>query len=1153
MSSRIALGLLLVVSLCLSGTVQAVEPSTSELQERFATPPDDARPWVYWFWKNGNINRAGITADLEAMQRVGIGGVIFMEVALNTPPGPVRFFSPEWRALFAHAVAEADRLGLKITFNSGPGWTGSGGPWVTPEQSMQKFVAAPVQVTGPKKFDAVLPQPETVCGFYRDIAVLAYPAPEETAMIPNLSEKALYRRNPYLSQPGVPATLPVKGDYPAVSEKQRIARPSIVDLSSKLDATGRLMWEVPEGKWSIVRYGHTCTGQTNRPAPLVGLECDKLDQAALDSHFRQFIEELLKDAGEHGKRALAATHLDSWEVGPQSWSPKFRQEFQKRRGYDLLPYLPVLTGQVVESREVSERFLWDFRQTASDMLVENHAQHLRELAHQHGLGLSIEPYDATPCDDMALGAAADVPMCEFWSNTFDGRYTVREATSIAHVYGRPVVAAEAFTSSESWLFHPGGLKTLGDWAFCEGVNRFVIHRYVHQPFAQIRPGLSLGPHGVHYERTQTWWEWTRPWHQYLARCQYLLRQGRWVADVLYLHPEGAPNALQSPRPPLEDYKLDTCTPEALRTRVRVEEGRLVLPEGLSYRMLVLPEQETMTPQLLRCVAQLVEAGATVVGSPPRKSPSLSGYPQCDQEVAQLAERLWGARPATPGRIERAVGKGRVIWQAEAEPSAATRAPAPIAAQCRWIWGGSGEPAVAAPPGKRYFRRSFVLPEKTVESAEILLSVDNFFVCWVNGHKIGSGGDFSRLTAIDVTGLVKPGTNFLTILGENLGDGPNPAGLLGALVVRYTDGEKVVIGTDAQWQTTTKMTSDWATNPQAEGDWVAAVDLGPAGMAPWGALAEPEYRRPYPPTEMVRDVLGRMTQPDFVGPKALGYAHRQIGELDAYYVSNQSDAAVESPCSFRVTGKALELWHPETGRVRLLTQFAAEAARTTVPLRLEPGESFFVVFRPGTRSDAGGENFPHLKSLQTVAGPWTVSFSAADGGPEQPVVFDQLVDWTQRPEEGIKYYSGTARYQQTFTLEPSLAPSQAGEKRPHSYLDLGRVAVMARVRLNGRDLGIAWKSPFRLEATAALKPGQNQLEVEVVNLWPNRLIGDERLPLDCELNSKGQLAAWPQWLLDGKPSPTGRHTFASWRGWAKDAPLLESGLLGPVTILEETAE
>ena len=334
-------------------------------------------------------------------------------------------------------------------------------------------------------------------------------------------------------------------------------------------------------------------------------------------------------------------HIDSWEMSSQNWTGAFREEFGRRRGYDLFPYLPVLTGGVVESHEVSERFLWDLRQTAHELVLENHAARLKQLGRRDGFTLSIEPYDMTPCADMSLGSLADVPMGEFWLYGFNTSYSVIEASSIAHTCGRQEVAAEAFTSTEEekWQAYPGSMKALGDWAFSSGVNRFVFHRYQHQPWLNIRPGMTMGPYGVHWERTQTWWDMVPAYHTYLSRCQFMLRQGLPVADVCYLVAEGAPHVFRPPSsalrgnpPDRRGYSFDGCAPEVLIRDMSVKDGKLALPDGMSYRVLVLPEQETMTPQLLMKIDQLVSDGATVIGPRPLKSPGLSGYPACDAEV-----------------------------------------------------------------------------------------------------------------------------------------------------------------------------------------------------------------------------------------------------------------------------------------------------------------------------------------------------------------------------------------------------------------------------------------------------------------------------------------------------------------------------------------
>jgi hypothetical protein len=608
------------------------------LEKNFVHPPDSARPWVYWFWLNGNITREGITADLEAMKRVGIGGVLIMEVDQGAPVGPVAFMSPQWRELFKHVVAEAQRLGLEVNMNDDAGWNGSGGPWIKPEQSMQKVVWSETTVEGPKRFEGTLPPPQAVAGYCRDIVVLAFPAPGEFR-IDNIQGKAAYERR------GVGATSEKKLPPEMVIDHSRI-----VDLSQQMDQQGHLTWKVPAGKWTVLRIGHTSTGMTNAPSPATGrgLECDKLSQEGIEAQFAGMMGPLIADVGPAAGKTLVATHIDSWENGSQNWTARMREEFQKRRGYDLLPLLPVLSGRVVESLEVSERFLWDVRQTVSDLVVENYAGHMAKLAQQHGLRLSIEAYGG-PTDDMTYGGRADEPMCEFWigGGAFE---TCKGMASTAHTYGKPILGAEAFTADnrERWLQHPGLIKALGDRAFCEGVNRFVFHRYAMQPWLNYRPGMTMGPWGLHYERTETWWEQSRPWHEYLARCQYLLRQGRFVADICYLQPEGSPQGFSSHR--RNGYDYDDCTAEVVLTRMSVRDGRIVLPDGLSYPLLVLPQAPTMTPPLLHKIKDLVGAGATVVAEPVRLP-----------EVRRRGEAT-GRRAL--GRLRRQDCEGACLWQGQ---------------------------------------------------------------------------------------------------------------------------------------------------------------------------------------------------------------------------------------------------------------------------------------------------------------------------------------------------------------------------------------------------------------------------------------------------------------------------------------------------------
>ncbi len=1147
-----------------------------QLASDFAHPQDSARPWVYWMWMDGNLSREGITADLEAMQRVGIGGVIIMEVDVGIPKGPVRFMSAEWRQLFKHVVKEAERLGLQITLNAGPGWTGSGGPWVKPEQSMQHLVASATEISGPTNFNALLPRPgprkpyfgtnglpaellKAQAEFFRDVAVLAFPTPTGDERIEDIEHKALYVRDPLSSMPGVKSFIPESVEFVALPAGAVIDSNKVLDLTDRLDSDGRLTWNVPPGNWTIMRFGRTSTGANTRPAPApgLGLECDKFDQAALDAHFEQFVGALLREIGP-GRRADAgwtSLHIDSWEMGAQNWTAAFREEFHQRRGYDPLRYLPAVTGRLVDSPEISERFLWDVRQTAQELVLENHAQHLKGLGRQHGLGLSIEPYDMNPTADLNLGAVADVPMCEFWADGYDTWFSCFEAASIAHTGGKRIVAAESFTSGdrERWRLHPARLKALGDWAFCAGVNRIVVHRYAHQPWLNRWPGMTMGPYGVHWERTQTWWDLAGEYHRYLTRCQTMLRQGVAVADILYLTPEGAPFAFRPPAsavvghpPDHREYNFDACSPETLLARATVKRRQIVFPNGTSYRLLALPNVNTMTPKMLRKVKELIQAGATVVGAPPRKSPSLSGYPQCDDEVRKLSCEIWGdgvmeesgdwKNPAfsppihhsnTPF-LHRRLGKGRVIWGGELTRLVSGAQIKKSALQgAEWIWFDEGHASRAAPVGTRYFRRLFMLPpDKVVESARITVTADNEFEVWINGRSAGSAGNFMRAYAFDVLPFLKPGRNIVALKAINRGDSPNPAGLIASLTVRFVGDRTLKVETDRHWQAATSVSKDWRSDDGSVEGWQPAKELGEWSMPPWGRVGELEGELEiYPDYNRLAALLrSEGVPPDFESDGPLRYTHRRDGRTDIYFVANRSAGTVTMTARFRGRGKEPELWNSLTGEIRRTQVWEERSGQTFVPLKLDAHDSLFVVFRKSAKAPANkaGRNWDEFETAEEICGPWEVRFQTGRGMPEK-LTFDTLVDWSQHNHRGVKFFSGTAMYRKTFVWSP--IDSQRSDRNPKLFLDLGRVEVMANVKLNGKELGTLWKFPFRVDVTGVLRRGENKLEIEIANLWPNRLIGDAGL-------TKEQRVTW-----------------TTWNPFTKDTPLLPSGLLGPVQLQE----
>jgi hypothetical protein len=427
---------------------------------------------------------------------------------------------------------------------------------------------------------------------------------------------------------------------------------------------------VPSGHWTILRLGYSLTGAKNRPAvpAALGYEVDKLSPKYLTSYLHGYTDPIAQALGPLYGKSLHYVLLDSWEAGTQNWTDEMIGEFQKRRGYDPRPYLPVLAGGVVESAEVSDRFLWDFRRTLADMFAENHYGVATEFFHQQGIqtyaeaaGVSLE----IPEDTLLNKKQVDIPMGEFWMRDLHPTamyyQDVRGAASAAHVYGKTVVATESFTGGGYEA--PYTLKKVADYWFAQGVNRIVFHTSAHQPL-DTKPGNTMV--GTHINRNITWAEQGEGFMTYLARNCFLLQQGLAQADLAYLLNEGAPSTMPfwgaglEPEPP-EGYDYDYINADVLLTRMSVDaEGRLVLPDGMSYRLLVLPEIDRMTVPVLRKLRELVASGATVLGPRPVKSPSLIGYPKSDEEIQAIANELWGDTDGV-SRTKHKFGKGLVVW------------------------------------------------------------------------------------------------------------------------------------------------------------------------------------------------------------------------------------------------------------------------------------------------------------------------------------------------------------------------------------------------------------------------------------------------------------------------------------------------------------
>jgi hypothetical protein len=627
------------------------------------------------------------------------------------------------------------------------------------------------------------------------------------------------------------------------------------------------------------------------------------------------------------------------------------EEFRQRRGYDPIPFLPILAGRVLDDLQTSERFLYDLRQTVSELATEHFWAEMQRLCHAHGMRLAAEAYITTG-NDLDATEYLDEPMGEFWtpgSQSLDYRRSVKMAASVGNFTGRLRIGVEAFTANqhERWRSHPALLKPLGDQILCLGANRFQIHRFAMQRFADLKPGMMMGPWGLQYDRTQTWWEWTKPWHDYLARCQYLLSQGPIVTDVLLVAPEEPLWRFAPITIPGHDY--DVCGPDRFRTIAVQADGRPGVAGGPTYSLISVSHDGRMTLDRLRRIRDLLQAGATILCDPPTAIPGLDPTGRAEADFKTLVAELWGSAKAKDQRL----GKGRLL-------------------------------------------------------------------CGVPVTK-----------ALDLIGLA----------------------------------------------------------------------------------------------------------PDTDVPKDVSWIHRRNAEADWWFVAHAGSEARTVTCSLRLSAPQAERWDAETGTITALPTTVRDG-RTLIDLPLGPTGSAFIVVRRTPATTPPPAPVPTACAAPvSVPGPWTLHFPA-DSGVAQDVTLAHLGSWSEHPDPAVQAFSGTATYRTTFTV-----PSGTGPVR----LDLGQVAVMARVRVNGVDQGILWKAPYAVTLTAPLKDGANDLEVQVVNLWINRLIRDAALPDETTRNKDGVLTAWPAWVLSGGTTATGRRSFVTIPQWKATEALVPAGLLGPVTL------
>ncbi|HSC55089.1 MAG TPA: glycosyl hydrolase [Phnomibacter sp.] len=1054
----------LILALIVCSAVDLSAQTKSQIEQNFINPTESAKPWVFWYWMHGAYSKEGITADLEAMKEVGIGGAYLMPIKDTSSKIPfqptVRTLSPEWWALVKYTMQEAKRLGLQLAMNACDGFELAGGPWITPELSMQKLVWTKTTVSKGQSMNIILPRPEAVQGFYKDIAVYAYKANYNLAdnarkpkVTTSSNEDASYLANTTASQtfrsdsacwiqytydtaitlrsvrvktggniyqalrmqlqsskdgklfspvysfdpprhgwqdgaedvtfavppttakffrlvwkkegslPGAEdldaakwkANLKVKGIYfsaePSIHQYESkngsmwrvsvnttntqvpnssaVPAAQIVNLTSKMNAQGELNWTAPAGDWVIVRIGHTSNGHTNYTASGgLGLECDKFNAKVAKLQFDSWFAKAFEQDEALAKEVLNIFHLDSWECGSQNWGSNFAQEFKKRRGYDLLPYLLVMAGVPVESAAKSEKVLHDVRQTIAELVDDVFYATLQKEAHAKGCSMSTEAIAPTMMSDgLTHYKYADIPMGEFWLNspTHDKPNDMRDAISGAHIYGKKIIQAESFTSVlMHWNEHPGEMKIVGDRNFALGINKMVMHVFAHNPWMDKKPGMTLGATGIYFQRDQTWFKQSKAWIEYITRCQSLLQLGNPVVDVAVFTGEELP------------------------------------------RRSLLPDRFVQT------------------------LPGIFGKEKIAEEKLRLENK---------GVPHREMPAGVYSTANTADPE-------------EWI-----------DPLNGYNYDSFN-PEVLM-----LMQVQNGRVVLPGGASYGV--------------LVIPGKHLL-----------NPNGIMSTAVQKKllqlaAAGANIVMAKEYM-------------QPFAKYKNVVAAPYTQNSFANWGIQKDMELLQ---------------------GKNEIAWTHRKLADADVYFISNQQNAAREISMKFRAAASNATWFNPVNGDI---IDGGKYTPGQPVSIRLEAGESRFVVFSKQSiaATTVASPNNGAALVQPFPASSWRIQFDTAYGGPANPQTVNSFKSWTSSENPAIQYYSGTAMYSTEFEWT-------AGNKQV--TLLLPEVNNLATVVVNGIDCGTVWTAPYQADITKALKTGTNCISIKVVNTWHNRLIGDQLLP------------------------------------------------------------
>ncbi|MEP6845128.1 MAG: glycosyl hydrolase, partial [Panacibacter sp.] len=991
---------------------------------------------------------------------------------------------------------------------------------------------------------------------------------------------------------------------------------AMVDLSKNMDKEGLLQWNVPAGDWTIMRIGFSATGALNRAAPDtgIGLECDKFSSEAYDFHFNKMIEKLLPMMATLAAKGKIGLEIDSYEAGSQNWAVGFEDEFFKRWNYNLLKYLPAIAGgRIVGSVEITERFLWNFRRLQADMMADNYYGRFNELCHRHNIISNIEPYDQGPMEEMQIGSRVDVNMGEFWngySSAIPVRHPVRRtlklAASIAHINDQTVVGAESFTAepdSGRWQEYPFALKAAGDMAFINGINKLIIHRFVHQPNSNVLPGMTMGPWGIHFDRTTTWWKQGRAWLGYLSRCQHMLRQGKFVADILYFTGEN-PNMYTrvnkdelNPTPP-DGYDYDLINAETLFKKITINNKRITLQSGMQYPLLVLQNYNAISLSFLYRLRYLVQQGMQLFGAKPFYSLGLENYEDNDALFTKTVDELWGD---IDGSIitEHAFGKGRVYWGVSLKSVLQK-----LNIQPDFEFSSRSGDAPIFYTHRRtadadiYF---IVNKRRTYEDIVCAFRVNNKQPeCWdaVTGKiisinvceklanqirvplQLGPYGSIFvvfrkqiQITSIDA--ILKD--NQLLFCTNDFAKQPRQLykDVSNNFTIAFWAKPEINILLDPNFIMGTLKniwTDYYAIYPSpgnelyGAGHATCGLTVGRNGIAVWeNGSGNPElvlavevpvsgwsqivliYNNGKPTVYLNGQFLKEgKTSNNIVHP---GLGEVFVSEGASFYNGDMTapELYTEHLSEERIAALALK---PPTGLPGIISITEIRGINNNPTFLIRENGNYRFEYNNARISEI---NIFEFDQPIEIKGAWQVSFPPGFGAPSQ-IILPELISFHKHADDAVKYFSGTANYKKEFTIS-----SQLLKKDNRILLDLGSVEVIAEVTVNGKDFGVLWKRPYHVDVTNALHAGVNTLEIKVTNQWVNRLIGDEQMPNPYAYTpgggesgipgiGGGAIEELPHWYLQGKNKPNdGRITFTTWKHFNKDAPLIESGLIGPVVL------